>query len=216
MPDGARSQRGADTLNAVLGVADHSGWAICVTVAASHGVAVVVDRRRVELVEPGVPSQPYHHETVGMPRPDAEALVVRVRESVMRTTLARLSELRDELRPRYTIVAMTLRNPPLAYVPVTVAEAHASYPVMCRADGMMYHDALSTAARRLGIAVERHDRGEEVARAADRLGVSLEELDQFLRTTGESLGSPWRKEHRVAAAAAIEVLANRARVSLFA
>ena len=34
---------------------------------------------------------------------------------------------------------------------------------------MMYHDALCTTARRLGIGLEVHDRGEEVVRAADRL-----------------------------------------------
>ena len=216
MPDRVRSQRRAGTLTAVLGVADHNGWAVCVTVAVSRGVPVVVDRRRVELIEPGVPSQPYHHETVRMPLAEAETLVVRVRESVMRTTLTRVSALRDELQPRCTIVAMTLRTPPLAYVPVTVAEAHKSYPVMCRADGMMYHDALCTAARRLNIALELHDRGEELVRAADRLGVSVEKLEHFLRAAGERLGPPWRKEHRLAAAAAMGVLADRARVSLFA
>jgi hypothetical protein len=216
MPVGVRSQRGAGTLTAVLGVADHSGWAVCVTVAASRGLPVVVDRRRVDLIEPGVPSQPYHHETVGMPLAEAEKLVVRVRESVMRTTLTRVSELRAELQPSYTIVAMTLRNPPLAWVPVTVAEAHESYPVMCRADGMMYHDALCTAARHLRFALELHDRGEEVPRASDRLSVSLEELEHFLQTAGESLGPPWQKEHRLAAAAAMAALAERARVSLFA
>jgi hypothetical protein len=232
MPDGVRSQRcagavsqprgtvkargAAGALNAVLGVADHNGWAVCVTVAVSRGLPVVVDRRRVPLIEPGVPSQPYHHETVGMPLPEGEKLVVRVRESVMRTTIARVSQLRDELQPPYTIVAMTLRNPPLTYVPVTVAEAHKSYPVMCRADGMMYHDALCTAARRLGIALELHDRGEVVALAADRLDVSLKELEHFLQSAGESLGPPWQKEHRLAAAAAIRALADRGRVSLFA
>ena len=87
---------------------------------------------------------------------------------------------------------------------------------MCRADGMMYHDALCTAARRLGIALELHDRGEEVALAADRLDVSPKELEHFLQSAGESLGPPWQKEHRLAAAAAIRALADRGRVSLFA
>jgi predicted outer membrane repeat protein len=214
--DGTHVKAGRpQALSAVVGVADHNGWAVCVTVAASRGLPVVVDRRRVELIDPAVPSQPYHHETVRMPLPDAEALVVRVRESVMRTTLARLSELRDELQPPYTIVAMTLRNPPLNYVPVTVAEAHASYSVMCRADGMMYHDALCTTARRLNLALELHDHGEEVARAADRLGTSIGAIEQFLRAAGDSLGPPWQKEHRLAAAAAIGVLTDRARISLF-
>jgi hypothetical protein len=199
---------------AVLGVADHNGWAVCVTVAASRGVPVVVDRRRIDLIERGVPSQPYHHETVGMPLPEAEELVVRVRESVMRTTVARLTELRDELQPQYAIAGMALRTPPLPYVPVTVAAAHASYPVMCRADGMMYHDALCTAARLLSIGVDLDDRGNAIVGAADRLGVSVEAIERFLQTTGESLGPPWQKEHRLAAAAAIVILAAHARVSL--
>jgi len=203
-------------LTAVLGVADHGGWAVCVTVAANRGVPAIVDRRRIELIEAGVPSQPYHHDTVRMPRAAAERLVASVRESVMRTTLESVKQLRDDLQPPYTIVAMTIRTPPLDYVPVTVAQAHASYSVMCRADGMMYHDALCQAARRLKIPVERQDRGAEVARAANRLDVSPEEVEQFLQHTGKELGSPWQKEHRLAAAAAIGVLADRGRISLFA
>lgn len=201
-------------MKAVLGVADHGGWAICVTVAASRGVPVVVDRRRIETIEPGIPTQPYHHDTVGMPGAQAEALVARVRASVMRTTLARLTELRDELQPPYTIVAMTLRTPPLSFVPVTAAEAHQSYNVTCRADGMMYHDALITAARTLKIAVELHNRGQEIARASERLDVSAAKLDEFLQGAGEAVGRPWQKEHRFAAAAAIRALADRQRISL--
>jgi hypothetical protein len=183
-----------------------------VAVAARRGSPVVVDRRRVALIEPGVPSQPYHHETVGMPPSEAEALVARVRESVLRTTVAGLTALRDELAP-YTIVAMALRKPPLSYVPVTVAEAHRSYPVMCRADGMMYHDALRVAAGRLDMAVALHERGGEIVRAAQCLGVQVGELERFLRLEGERLGPPWQKEHRHAAAAAMALLADSARLS---
>ena len=199
---------------AVLGVADHNGWAVCVTVAASRDVPVVVDRRRIELIEPGVPSQPYHHETVRMPRPAAEELVTRVRASVMKTTLVRLTELREELQPSHTIVAMAIRVPPLSYVPVTVAEAHASYNVMCRADGMMYHDALCTAATALSISVALDPRHDAVARTADRLNVSVSDMERYLGAAGERFGPPWQKEHRHAAAAAIAVLCDRTRVSL--
>jgi hypothetical protein len=94
------AQHASEAQTAVLGVADHNGWAVCVTVAVSRGgVPVVVDRRRVELIEPGLPSQPYHHETVGMPLREAEQLVVRVRESVMRTALARVSDLQVACAP---------------------------------------------------------------------------------------------------------------------
>ena len=200
-------------LTAVLGVADHGGWAVCVTVAASGGLPVVADRRRIELIEPGVPTQPYHHDAVGMPLPEAERLVARVRESVMRTTLARVTELRDEVQALYAIAAMTLRIPPLDSLPVTVAEAHRSYSVMCRADGMMYHAALCTAARRLNIGVVLHERGSEIARAATRFGISRGDVESFLGAAGAGLGPPWQKEHRLAAAAAMAVLAEHAEVS---
>jgi hypothetical protein len=203
-------------VNSVVGVADHSGWANCVTVAVNRGVPVVVDRRRLTLIGAGLPNQPYEHGTVGMALPDAERLLARVRESILRTTLARVTELRDELQPPYTIVAMTLRTPTLPSLPATVAEAHASSHVTNRADGMLYHHALCTAARRLRIRVELQDRGSELPRAADRLGVSSEDVELFLRTTGEELGAPWQKEHRLATAAAIAVLADRTRLSLFA
>ena len=42
-----------------LGIAHHFGWAVAVTASADHPV---VDRRRIELVEPGVASAPMHHE----------------------------------------------------------------------------------------------------------------------------------------------------------
>ena len=41
-----------------VGVAHHLGWAVVVT-AAHDGR--VVDRRRVELIEPGLPAAPVHH-----------------------------------------------------------------------------------------------------------------------------------------------------------
>ena len=43
-----------------LGIADHLGWAVAVTAADDHRVA---DRRRIELVEPGLTQAPIHYES---------------------------------------------------------------------------------------------------------------------------------------------------------
>ena len=43
-----------------VGIADHLGWAVAVTASADHEV---VDRRRIELVEPGLPAAPIHYES---------------------------------------------------------------------------------------------------------------------------------------------------------
>ncbi len=41
-----------------LGIAHHFGWAVAVTASADHAV---VDRRRIELIEPDLPPAPIHH-----------------------------------------------------------------------------------------------------------------------------------------------------------
>ena len=70
----------------VIGVADHSGWVVLVSVAAVNGKPAVVDRRRVELIEKGVPSQPYHHETLSLSDADAERMLRQVRRSIAACT----------------------------------------------------------------------------------------------------------------------------------
>src|SRR5688572_15138228 len=43
-----------------LGIADHFGWAVAITASADYEV---VDRRQIELIEPGVPVAPIHQES---------------------------------------------------------------------------------------------------------------------------------------------------------
>jgi hypothetical protein len=45
---------------AVVGVSDHGGWAVLVTVARD---GMLLDRRRVELVDDDLPGIPHHHES---------------------------------------------------------------------------------------------------------------------------------------------------------
>src|SRR5437879_6805545 len=46
--------------HAALGFRAHSGWAALVVVAAPSRSPAVIDRRRIELVDLGIPKQPYH------------------------------------------------------------------------------------------------------------------------------------------------------------
>ncbi len=48
--------------HAALGFRAHSGWAALVVVAGPPRSPAVIDRRRIELVDPGIPGskQPYH------------------------------------------------------------------------------------------------------------------------------------------------------------
>jgi hypothetical protein len=191
-----------------VGVSDHSGWAVWVSVAFRKGEPVVIDRRRVELIEPGLPSRPYEHETLDLDAQQAEALAQEVRESALHCTAKALAKLRSNLRPPAKIFAIALREPPLPCLPESVAAAHASYPVTMRADAMIYHDALSSAASTQGIGVELIARGQERQRASRALRTGVDRIDEWLLEQRVLLGPPWQKDHRDAAARAIAAFAK--------
>jgi hypothetical protein len=195
----------------VVGVADHNGWAILVSAAAVNGEPTVVDRRRVRLIEKGVPNQPYHHETLALSDADAEQLLRKVTRSIAACTSVALDRLSADLWPRYRVSAITIREAPLPRLPATVGEVHASYHTLCRADGMLYHSAICTAARQRNWTLEFHRRGEEVTRAAAAMQASTDDVERFLQDLRETLKPPWTAEHRNAFAAAIGTLRKRQR-----
>jgi uncharacterized protein YraI len=55
----------------VVSVADHTGWAHLVCVAARGNVPAVIIRRRVALIDQGLPTLPYEHETAAMREDEA-------------------------------------------------------------------------------------------------------------------------------------------------
>ena len=65
----------------IIGVSDHGGWAVLVTVA---GDGTLLDRRRVELVDGDLPKIPHHTEGQALPLDEAVALVERARVSAER------------------------------------------------------------------------------------------------------------------------------------
>jgi hypothetical protein len=197
---------------AVVGVADHGGWAMLVTVAAIDGEPTVIDRRRVETIDKGRPTQPYHHDTVGLSETEAEALVRKVKRSVARATAVAFDRLSADLSPRYQVSSIAIRQPPLDVMPATVAEVHRSYYVFCRADAMLYHSAIVSAAHERGWGALLVRRGEEVARAAEALRADPADVERFINDLKSTLGPPWSAEHRNAFAAAIAGLGKQSRL----
>jgi len=193
----------------VISLADHAGWAHVICVAAPDHVPAVVERRRVTLIDAGLPTLPYHHESLAMRVDEANALIARVRRSIAACTSRALRGVVTNLAPAYPVVAMAIREPPFPELPDTVAVARQSYPLQCAADGMMYQLALCDAARGLGLEVDLCRRGEEHARAARRLRVHPDDVEAFVRDTGRPSGPPWTEEHRRAYAAGIAALAAR-------
>ena len=195
----------------VVSVAEHTGWAHLVCVAARDNVPAVIERRRVTLIDAGLPTQPYEHDSTAMRETEANALIARVRRSVAGRTSLALHRVVTELAPAHSVVALAIRKPPVDELPPSVADVWQSHRLRYSADGMLYQLALCDAARQLGLDVQMCRRGEESSRAADQLGVTPDEIDEFVGRTGRPSGPPWTQEHRRAYAAGIAVLAGHVR-----
>ncbi len=178
----------------VVGVADHGGWAILMTVTAT---GALLDRRRVELVDAGVPRLPHHHDGQKLPLAEAVALVGQVRAAAEAGAAARLAELVADLGREPDGIALRV----CPALPATVAERITSYRAMCVADWVMYREALATAASARGWSVHWYDPADVLARAAHALGRA--DLDELFAQTRAAVGPPWQKDHRMAMAAAI-------------
>jgi hypothetical protein len=195
----------------IVSAAEHAGWAHFVCVAAPGNVPAVIERRRVTLIGRGLPTMPYHHDSIGMREDEANALIARVRRSIAASTSRALRRLLTDLAPRYAVVALAIRQPPFSDLPGTVAAVWQSYPLQCAADGMMYQIAICDAARQLKLHVHLCRRGEETSRAAQQLDVTPGEIETFVSRSGRPSGPPWTEEHRRAYAAGIAALSAHAR-----
>jgi hypothetical protein len=201
----------ARPIPSVLAVAEHTGWAHIVCVSARDRRPFVVSRRRVALIDDGLPTQPYEHDTRALAADEADALVATVRKSAERSAAIALRRIVDEVGNQHPVAALTIRTPPFEQLPASVAEVHASYQLMCAADGLLFNLAIRKAARRLELEVHLHRRGGEIASAAAALKVSPEAIEAFVTGSGRPAGPPWSAEHRLGYAAAIAALATRVR-----
>jgi hypothetical protein len=184
-----------------IGIEDHYAWANFVSITRSGPKTILLDKRRVELIDQGLPVSPYHHETLNMPLREAEQLVREVKRSADSCARSALASLIDELTPA-KCRGIAIRVPPLSDVPTTVAEVHANTRVTNRADGMIYHQALTRAAVQLNLNVLYYDKATVVALAAQACGTSSRDLERHLKAFA-TFGRPWRKGHVVACAGAL-------------
>src|ERR1700757_1489275 len=103
----------------VIGISDHGGWAVLVTVARD---GTLLDRRRVELVDTGLPKLPHHSEGQGLPLNEAVELVERVRVSAEKHAGQALDAVTKKV-PRILGVALRERQA----LPPTIAERIKDY-----------------------------------------------------------------------------------------
>lgn len=175
---------GMRTTNLHVGIYDHLGWAVAVTASDDHDV---VDRRRIDLLEPGVPSMPIHHPGPGLSLDEIAALVARVRTTAERATAASLDALTAALPGPVT--SIHLRSLPTGF-PTDIA-VQLRPPYEARADAVMYRRVLAAVAEARGWAVAFYDARTVEARAAAILG---SRADRVLHGPRDRLGPPWARD----------------------
>jgi hypothetical protein len=194
--DRCESRGGASTDNfgpVRLGIADHLGWAIAVAASGDHEV---VDRRRIELIEPGVSSAPIHYESWRLDVATTGALVAKVRASVGRASSAALDQIAAALPA--PVRSISLRAWPLDFPDDIAVQRRAPYEA--RADAIMYRQELAELAHARDWDVHVYDAKAVVDQAIRILGARADEILHGPRT---ALGPPWTKDHRIALAATI-------------
>jgi hypothetical protein len=177
-----------------VGVAHHFGWAAAVTAKGDFRVA---DRRRIELIEPGLPAAPIHHRDSSVLDDDSLSdLVGRVRESVRRASSEALDELATAVEE--PIVSISLRAWPSDF-PDEIALLRWP-PYESRADSVMYRQVLAELGRERSWAVHFYDASTVEREAAQ---VLASRADEVLFGPRATLGPPWGKDQRTALAATI-------------
>src|SRR5262245_52343875 len=199
--------RGRVQRAATVGVAEHGNSAVLVTLAPG---GELLDRRRIDLTDRGLPSHPHHHEgswavgrylnspwarTVSLA--EALALVERVRASAARGARESLETLAAEVP--VPIVSIAIRTCPK--LPPTTEERITDNRAQTIADSVMYREAIAAAAEARGWSVYWYD-PEHVFRDASAV-LGLEDVNAFLYALGRSIGPPWQAKHKLAAAAAL-------------
>jgi hypothetical protein len=188
---------------AVVGASDHYGRAELVTLGMRSGKPFLLDRRRVALIEAGLPGAPYHHEALEMELDQARELVDRVRRSVAEHARAGLSALRAE----FSVGAIGVAASPYERVPEALEDVLSSRPLTNAADGMMYREALAQAAQELGLDVTRYPRkADPMDLAAEAWKVDRTEIESLVAAFGREAGPPWRQDQKTAAAVALSLI----------
>jgi hypothetical protein len=177
----------------IIGVSDHGGWAVLVTVALD---GTLLDRRRVELVGEGLPKIPVHSQCQRLPLEEAVELVERVRVSAEKHSVLALDAVAMTV-PH--ILGIALRKCP--QLPPTIAERIKDYRAQNVADWVMYRKALASAAEARDWPVHWYD-AKSVLGAA-RQALRVENLDAHFLQVRRAVGPPWDKDHKLAMAAAI-------------
>lgn len=195
-------------MKVALGLKAHSGWAALVAIGIPGGEFQVIDRRRLELVEPrdsAWAKQPYHAaETLEVKK--ARDLVKRGTDSAHRMALKQMRATVQGLEKQsHQIVACSVLVP--SPMPEwTTEEILAVHFRMHKAEGVLFPDALAKAAEACALKFVPIPEKTLIQIAQKALGKPASELTRRVVALGKTVGPPWTKDQKNATLAAMVAL----------
>ena len=189
-----------------IGLKAHSGWAALVAVGYSGSRFQLVDRRRIELVEPedlAWAKQPYH-AAEHLPIDAANDLVQRAiasADSIAATQMRAVVERAIASGHDIAGCAVLVGSPMPEWSTSQILAVHIR---MHKAEGALFPDALVRAARACGLHVlEIREKGLGALATESFSPATIAGLEAL----GRQAGPPWGKDQKQAALAALHVLA---------
>jgi hypothetical protein len=200
-------------MDVALGWKARSGWAALVVLAAARGALEVVDRRRVELVDPGdAPwaKQPYH-AAEGLYPDDARDVVARAiaaaKRHALREMKAAVARAEGDAHRVVACAVLTGSGMP-AWSTDEILSVHFR---MHKAEGELFRGVLADAARDCALRFVPVPEKTVGAHAAEALGVPAATLAKEMQALGKAVGAPWGQDQKQAALAARVALEGRRR-----
>jgi hypothetical protein len=198
-------------MRAAVGIKTHSGWAAVVVVGQSDSRRQIIERSRIELVDPQEAAwakQPYH-AAEGLEKARARDIVNRGVEASRRVALKEVRRLKERLREaRHDVVgcAVLVGSPMPNW---TIDQILAVHVRMHKAEGVMFPDALARAADACGLPIVLVPESEAGALAERSLATPVTALMDEIAMLGKSVGPPWGRDQKYAALAAMGTLGRR-------
>jgi hypothetical protein len=202
--------RKVQIMKVAFGLKAHSGWAALVVVGTRDGDFVVVDRRRMELVEDEWAKQPYH-AAENIEAGAARRLVERGIAAAQRIAVRQINAAvrREQQRKNeVTACAVLVGNPMPDW---TITEILAVHFRMHKAEGVLFRDALVRATKTQELTLVAIPEKLLMKHAENALGGPASLLERIVTTLGKSVGPPWGKEQKDAALAAMIALQQDAK-----
>lgn len=193
----------ADT-NAAIGLKAKTGRAIAVVLSGPINAPQLISRSELSLTDPNMPAtfQPYH-EVMEMPWDESLKKVKPFVRAIERVAAKALAELVHELRAQgLTIVGIGVVGSvdrELSKIGNYHIRAHA-------AEGLLFRQVLEHAAQSKKFPHRTFSEKTLGTQATAELKLTLAQLNNHLKSIGQSAGSPWRTDQRTAATAAWLIL----------